>query len=345
MERIERQILQALATGGKSVYELIHRQDASLKEFLSVMHKLQGDLIYMENGKAGLTAKGVEVCRRLSIRPLRELSCTACEGTGYAVAEDFAEVLEKLKRIARSRPEALEKYDQGYMSLSGVVRRAEFIYERGDLAGTKIFVLGDDDLFSIAASLTRLPREVHVADIDERLVSFINQAAEEHGLQVKAEVYDVQRPLPNSLSRRFDVYVTDPVETLPGIRLFLSRAAASLHGKGSSGYFGLTTLEASREKWYRIQMMLLDMGLVITDIRRRFNVYPQEDKNFFRFQDKLPIVRHLGTEVDYDWYTSSFIRVEAVEDLRPSVTGEEILDEKVYRDDESLATPAASFEG
>ncbi len=111
------------------------------------------------------------------------------------------------------------------------------------------------------------------------------------------------------MSKRFDIYVTGPVEALPGIRLFLSRAAASLLGRGSSGYFGLTTLEASKMKCYRIQQMLLEMDFVVTDIKRKFDV----------------IFRMVGVKMDCDWYTSSFI-------------GE------VYRDDDSLGTPA-SFEG
>ena len=135
------------------------------------------------------------------------------------------------------------------------------------------------------------------------------------------------------------MFVTDPVETIPGLKLFLSRGVSTLRGEGCSGYFGITTLEASRRKWYLIQKMIHDMGFTITDIRRKFNVYPGEDKNFFRFQEKLPIVKELGLKIDYDWYKSSLYRIEAIRRPKPLVEGEMIIDEKVYKDEESWATP------
>ena len=68
-------------------------------------------------------------------------------------------------------------------------------------------------------------------------------------------------------------------------------------------------------------------------------MYPQDEKNFFRYQEKLPIVKKLGAEVDHNWYTSTLFRIEAVNEPKPIVEGEMIIDEKVYKDDESWATP------
>lgn len=339
MDRIRKQVLQALFNGNISVYKLIAHQDSSLKEVYRLLQDLNEDLITLKDGRVGLTEKGVKACSDLGLKKVDDPVCGTCGGTGYSISNFFSKILAEFSNLALDRPEAVERYDQGFMSLDGVIRRLEFIYERGDLVDSKIFVMGDDDLLSLAAGLTGMPRRVHVVDIDERLVSFINEKAEEMDLPIKAETYDVQQPLPNRLKGKFDIFVTDPVETLPGIKLFLSRATSSLKGRGSSGYCGLTTLEASRHKWYDIQKMLLEMGFVITDIRRKFNVYPMEEKNFFRFQDQLPIVQKLKIKSDCDWYTSAFIRVEAVKEPTPPVEGAMLLNEKVYRDDESWATP------
>jgi len=81
------------------------------------------------------------------------------------------------------------------------------------------------------------------------------------------------------------------------------------------------------------------MGFVITDLRRRFSIYPEDEKNFFRFQEKLPIVRHLQVNSDFNWYNSTLFRIESVKEPKPLVEGEMIIDEKVYKDDESWATP------
>lgn len=337
MDRILKQLLQEVYRDKMSVYRLIDAQDSSLPEFFNLIKESQ-ELI-LEDGKVRLTPKGLETCEALGIKRVGKLTCGSCGGTGYVIPEFFAEVLRDYSRIAEERPEAVKNYDQGFISLDGVIRRLEFIYERGDLTGSEIFVVGDDDLLSIAAALTGLPKSVFAVDIDERLVSFINEKAEEHGLRIKGEVYDVQQALPERLKKKFDVFVTDPVETLPGLELFLSRGVSTLRGVGCSGYFGLTTLEASRKKWYRIQRMLHEMGFVVTDIKRKFNVYPRGEKSFLRFQDALPIVQKLQAPVDHDWYRSALLRIEAVEEPRALIKGERLIDERIYKDEESWATP------
>ncbi|RLI72921.1 putative methyltransferase, partial [Archaeoglobales archaeon] len=284
-----------------------------------------------------LTDDGLKLCEDLGVKRVNEFTCEYCEGTGYVIL--FKDVLEEYARIAKDRPEAIEKYDQGFISLDGVIKRVEFIYERGDLVNSKMFIVGDDDLLSIAASLTGFPEKVVVVDIDDRLIDFINETAKDYKLPIEAIVYDVQKVFPEELKGKFDVFVTDPVETIPGLKLFLSRGVSTLKGVGCAGYFGITTLEASRRKWYEIQKIIHEMGFIITDLRRRFNVYPQDDKNFFRFQDKLPIVKKIGAKIDYNWYKSTLYRIEAVKQPKPIVEGEMTIDEKVYKDDESWATP------
>ena len=339
MERIRKQILQNLFKP-RSVYELLYLQDSSLPEVFELLKTMEKeDLIRISGGKVELTDKGRERAEGLGAKYFGDIYCQNCEGTGIDITKEFFEILKKYKEIASKRPEAIEEYDQGFISMNGVIRRVEFIYDRGDLAGSKIFVVGDDDLLSIAASLTDLPSKIFVVDIDERLIDFINKVANEEDLTVEAMKYDVQQAFPEFLRKKFDVFVTDPVETIPGLKLFLSRGVSTLKGEGCSGYFGITTLEASRRKWYEIQKLILEMGFTITDIRRHFNVYPEEEKNFFRFQDKLPIVKKLGAKIDFNWYSSSLFRIEAITDPKPLVEGEMRIDEKVYKDDESWATP------
>lgn len=336
--RIRNQILHAIANGIESVYGLIDRQDASLPEFLEILKDMQKDgIITLNGGRVKPTDKVREVIDKL--KKVDYQVCDCCNNTGYRLKGFFAEVLRDFLKIAENRPEAIEKYDQGFISPEGIVRRLSFIQERGDLLDSRIFVVGDDDLFSIAAALTGLPKEIQVGEIDERLVDFINKIGEKYSLPIEATVFDVQEPLPEKLSKRFDIFVMDPVETIPGLTLFLSRGVSSLKGKGCSGYFGITTLEASRKKWYKIEKIIHDMGFVITDLRRKFNVYPQSEKNFLRYHDKLPVSEKFGTEFDQDWYTSTLFRIEAVKEPEPVVKGRMVIDEKFYKDDESWATP------
>lgn len=123
------------------------------------------------------------------------------------------------------------------------------------------------------------------------------------------------------------------METIEGLKLFLSHGAAALKGEGSVCYFGLTTLEAGRKKWYQIQKMLLEQNYVMTDVRRNFNTYYNTD-----FNDDWPIGQKLGpNEDDYRWYWTAFLRCEAIDEPKPlvNIDEERELSVEIYRDDEA----------
>ena len=332
-DRVKMQILQNLYNGELSIWELISRQDSSLPEFYKKIKEMEKEkMIKIEKGRVSLVSKPGFLGKLEDIKS-EEIRCNCCGGTGYLPMEDLQ---KKYNEIIRERPMPLQDFDQGYISPESLLRRISFIFERGDLLDTSIFVIGDDDLLSIAAGLTELPSEIKVIDIDERIIDFINKISKKYRLNIEAFTYDVQEPLSKDLRRSFDVFISDPVETIPGIRLFLSRGVSALKGVGSSGYFGLTTLEASVKKWYEIQKILHSMGFVITDIIRKFSIYGGEE-NFLR-EENLPIVKKIKEKVDFDWYSSSFYRIEAVKEPKPAVTGRCIITREMYVDDESWAT-------
>ncbi len=337
LPRAAAQVLRRLYRSPASPWELIDSQDGTLREFCQVLERLEAEgLISRRGTRFELTEAGRREAARLG-GGLPEFRCGACGGRGYALPE--LEFADEFLRMVRGRPLPLEEYDQGYIAPEDVLLRAGFMLERGDVAGRSILLIGDDDLLSIALALTGVAKRVHALDADSRVVEFINSAASELDAELEAEVYDVRKPLPEELAGEFDVFVTDPVETLPGITLFLSRGAEGLRGRGCSGYFGLTTLEAGVGKWYRIQGVLQEMGFAITDIRRRFSVYPCEESNFFRYQEKLRVVKVLGSRCDHHWFRSAFCRVEAAEEPAPAVRGEVELGEEMYHDEECWATP------
>jgi len=339
MRRIERQILQNLLHGRMGVYRMIDLQDFSLSEFFSALKNLRrSSLVCLEDGVISLTPEGRRVAEEQKVASFGDPTCPECAGTGYRIDGIFMEVMERFIEIIRERPPAKEEFDQGFMSPDSVLRKIIFMYERGDLGG-HIFILGDDDLLSVALALTGIPERIFVVDIDEQLVGYIRSLANRHGLRIETSVYDVRREVPEYLKGRFDIFVSDPVETQEGFKLFFSRAVETLKGESCTGYFGITTLEASRKKWYAIQRMILEANFVITDIRRKYTVYPLDEKNFFRFEEKLLIVKRLKTKTDFNWYKSSLVRIEAIRKPRPLILGPCDMGERLYRDRESWATP------
>jgi hypothetical protein len=240
-------------------------------------------------------------------------------------------------------------FDQGNMFAEDVAMRLKFMDERGDLRGKRILVIGDDDLFSVAAALTGLPKSITVLEIDGRLVKLLNAIAARRGFPIEARTADMQLPLGDDLIGQFDVFVGDPVETLPGLTVFLSRGAAALRPEaGKAGYFGLTTVEAGVTKYREMELMLIRAGWVPTDIRRRMSDYPctstdTEDIQMLSIVASSPRRASFLSECDHPWYKSAFIRLESTRALTPPLgpknqthyTGLQLIcDDESYCDDD-----------
>lgn len=271
--------------------------------------KEQG-LVAVQDDALHLTPKGEAFCQAHKIAPYMSAQCSTCEGRGVSL-DILGEVAARFRELATRRPPPLREFDQGYVTPDVTLARVAFLWERGDLAHKDIIVLGDDDLTSLALALTAAPRRIAVLEIDERLVTFIQEAKKAHRLHMLEVVrHDLREPLPEALRGAFDVFVTDPTESFVGFQAFIERGLSALRGVGSSGYFGLTHVESSLYKWRRIQQLLINYGLVITDIRDPFNRYvnwgyEQEMRSWSWLPVKVP-PRDL-------WYTSAFYRVEWVE--------------------------------
>ncbi|MDN5348302.1 MAG: N4-bis(aminopropyl)spermidine synthase [Clostridia bacterium] len=343
-KRNAKQILTSLLAGPKTFWRLIREQDGHLVHYVRLLEKLEGEnLIDLDGGRIRLTEEGRALCQQQGLRPRQDTACPACGGRGLELKGIFGRALEEFREIARERPPALADFDQGHVDAASAVARAALIYARGDLENEDILILGDDDLTSIALALTGTESRITVLEADGRLVDFINRAAEKNGWKnLRARRYDVRDPLPGELRRKFGVFLIDPVETMPGITLFLYRCALGLRGKGAAGYIGLTHLEASREKWHAIQKLLLEMNFVITEIIHDFNEYELASEEFI---EKFGAARPRWGKLcppEVNWFTSNLVRVEAVEELKVPETagaaGEEMFRDgtKFYCDEETF---------
>ncbi len=337
-KRIRQQILRALKLRPMSFWELINYQDAHLVQFFEVIQALLKEgLISYAQGKFSLA-------KEVDLHPLEDTLCHCC-GLGVEIKGYFEEIYRRFLEISKDRPLPTSDYDQGFIRPIDTVRRVAYLYQRGDLEGTEIFILGDDDLFSVAAGLTRMPKRIVVVEIDQRLNQFLREFSRREGL-LNLEVYDynVIEELPVQFKRAFDVFVTDPVETRKGLKLFVGRCLESLKGPGASGYMGFTHREASLQKWFDFQRFILDAGLVITDILRDFTTYPEEENRWDDFYRTYEIMQKMELPIpDVDWYKSCFVRFEVIEGPRlPDFEKPTDLRE-LYFDDESWATPLPSF--
>lgn len=331
-ERIERQVLRVLSTGPKTFWEIVNRQDGTLKELYQTLNKLlkkklikrDGEFFYL-NGQAPL-------------KVFPDPRCENCRG-GIQIKGEYLKIFETYKEIVKSRPLPSIEFDQGFISAEDAVRRAIFMYERGDVEGKSIFILGDDDLVSIAIGLLGVAEKITVLEIDKRLTDFINDVSRKYNLNISTIAHDVLDSFPRREMNKYDTFLTDPVETLQGFIIFIYRCMQALKKRRSVGYFGLTHIEANLEKWYHIQKFILSTGMVITDILRDFSYYPEDENQWNENYQHYLINKKLKIGLpNVNWFRSSFFRIEAYDKIKLRKLPRLKSAHKLYVDDEAWCT-------
>jgi len=310
IEKIKTKILKEIAKG-KSFWEILRDSDFLLKDFIQAMNEIyEKGLIKTENNRLVLTKKGRKKINESSLM-FEPKICNKCGGKRILLNDSFKKIFLEYKKIVKERPFPELKYFQGYMNEYDVIARIAFIHLCDGLENKKIVLVGDDDLVSIALALTNLAKRICVLDIDEKLGEYINEICKKHKLDIEFYHYDVSDPLPKTFVGKFDIFSSEPLETLSGLKAFLARGVSCLKDNGS-GYFGLTRAEASYKKWLEIEKFLNRMNCVITDLISGFSVYPTlygniSFENFVKMLN-FPVERNEGI----DWYKSSLFRIEVL---------------------------------
>ncbi len=297
----------------------------TVAEIIKVL--LDVGLAVQENGALRLTPGGNAQAQARGIVPLIKQTCPECTGRGIDL-RPHSELLDQFKELVQNRPDAILEYDQGYVTPETTVARLALLAAKGDLQDKELIILGDDDLVSIAAALSGLPRRVVVLEIDPRLTDFIQTLAGTHHLAIEVYRQDLRRRLPAELCRQFDTFLTDPPETIPALELFLTRGLAALKGPCCAGYFGLTYAESSLAEWLTIQQILAGkLKVAVTDIIHNFNEYVNWNYLLESVRKDLSFVQ---VSPRANWYFSSMYRIETLVDYEADYDQEN-------RDRENLA--------
>ncbi len=319
-----------------NVWRIVDLSEEPLPLVVAVLNTL-GDLGYLEfdGSRIILTTKGRELVEKYGMGAKKDYTCSHCAGRTVEL-DEFSDLLSEFKAIVRNRPKPKHDFDQAYVTPETTVARVVLMHSRGDVENKEVFILGDDDLTSVALMLSGLPKRIAVLDIDERLVRFIERAAAEIGYSnVDMFTFDLREPLPGYALHKFDTFITDPPETVDAIRAFVGRGIATLKGPGCAGYFGLTRRESSLDKWREIQRFLLnEFGVVVTDIIRNFNEYVN-----WGYEEETRAWKLLPVKVkpSYNWYKSYMFRIQTLEGSR-GFEDRITAGDELYNDEEASTT-------
>jgi predicted methyltransferase len=209
-----------------------------------------------------------------------------------------------------------ESLDQLALLPQGIERKLSIMMTKGDVRNRDILCLGDDDLFSIACSLTCLPKSVTVFDADEKLIAFLKKVSPDLPVPIQAVALNFLNAIPDEHTKSYDVFITEPPDTLKGTLLFVSRGISCLRDEGIL-YLGITEETLNRKQWRDIQQSILDSGLAITDIYRDCEVYEIiGDELQWKGYDKLPA--WINKPATTPWYVSALVRAESTGSLTPA---------------------------
>jgi predicted methyltransferase len=196
----------------------------------------------------------------------------AGSGSEILIPDEYTETLEKLREYSLLRPEPSPQLDQAFATPETALRRALYLLEQGDLEGRNVLFLGDDDFTSVAAGLIGVARGITVIDIDERLIKVIEGVSRDAGLGIECVVHDLRLPLLERLRGRFDVVLTDPPYTVPGLELFLSRGVDALRRRKTASVY-LCFADKPPLEMLEVHRAITGMGLFVRELIPRFNLY------------------------------------------------------------------------
>lgn len=334
-ERSIKNVLGAILSTN-DFWQIVALSEEPLPLVADIINTLQKrGYVETREGSIVLTEKGKKLVNREGITPMNEIVCKYCLGRSISI-EGFKDILNEFEKIIKGRPAPKREFDQGFVTPDTVIARVAFMASRNDIQNKEIFVIGDDDLTSIALMLSDLPKRIAVIDIDKRLTDFIERAAEKIGYgSIDIFTFDIRDDLPEYIKRKFDTFITDPPETIYAIRAFVGRGISSLRSPGCAGYLGLTRRESSLDKWIEIEKLLVnEFNVVITDIIKNFNEYVNwgyEEKT--KAWELSPVKK----KPIHNWYKSYMIRILTLENSR-GFDGKIEVDEELYNDEESSTT-------
>jgi hypothetical protein len=164
-------------------------------------------------------------------------------------------------------------YDQSIETYESQTRRFKMMQALGDCHHKRLFVLGDDAMFSLYLAMHGVTSEIWVGDIDADLLAFIQSAAKKHGISnINVFEYNVYDALPPEHQGAFDCVTINGFKDLGGLLMFICRGVQSLKEPKSrrTGYFNFGSVDVTEDAMYGIdfelQKFLTKIGVTLEHV-------------------------------------------------------------------------------
>jgi hypothetical protein len=200
-----------------------------------------------------------------------QLAATALGDPLAARLAERGDLVATLEALIGRAPAPSRALDHVQATAETVVRRALWLDGGFDLDGARVLCLGDHDLSSLALAGLRPGVDLAVADVDDRVLAFIDAEA---GGRVACAWADLRLGLPEALAGWADLVLTDPPYTPAGVGLFMAAGAQALRDRDQGRLvlaFGFSARHPALG--LKVQQTLTRLGLVTEAIWPAFNRY------------------------------------------------------------------------
>ena len=299
------------------LWDLTRKSDAYVRVLLSLLFVLEKDgfVSIASDGKLKLTRQGLKLAKYFMIKRIETPLIESKQKTGLRLTPKFKTILETLRGLYQDViPQ--NRFDQAPLLPESAVYKVAYSISKGDATNKSIVCVGDDDLTSIIFALSGVPKRVLAVDIDKYLLEMIEEYSEEKELGIETLQLDLREPVPSEYRNSFDLFMTEPPDTVAGITLFVSRGVELLkNADGMTGYCGVSVTACPPLGLLQIQKNLTSMGLLIADRIPKYSDYPPHRTE----------LKHVEVPDCYDafyppkkvWYSADLLRLKTTRETKP----------------------------
>ena len=307
LERAHRARL--VLTGDEDWPDFVHRMDLSMREYISghtgevleaapdreeLLSRLaRTEKLYREHSMPQPYQGPAEHVGPLMTKPVRlvDFIFDHCRAFLEHDLEDQSEDLDvHLVKLFFDRPALKLRYEQQFCIPRTTQLRARRIIDALK-PGSRVLVLGDDDLVGLALVEMTDTLQVDILELDADLVAFLKEKSNNRFTILE---HNLRHGVPDSMKDKYDAVTTDPPYADDGMRFFLECAKTSLKKNNESRLF-LSTFPGLLESPEKFWSDLDELGLDILQQQNHFSRYVYN--NMYRVQH-LAAFRHLGSPIN-----------------------------------------------
>lgn len=303
------------------LWDYTKMSDEYVRVILSLLFVLEKEKFVSIDVKGGmsLTRKGMGLAKHLFIKKGPKPFVKIAPRHGLVLTPKFKKILRNIKVLYKDiTPQ--NRFDQAPLVPESAVYKAAYTLSKGDATHKSIVCVGDDDLVSVTLALSKAPNRILAVDIDKYLLETIEEYSEKNKLKIETLQQDLKKPIPEEYRNKFDLFITEPPDTVNGTTLFVSRGIDFLKDTpGMIGYCGVSVTACPPLGLLQIQKNFNKMNLRVLERLPKYDDYPPHRTELKHVE--VPDCYNAFYPPKKVWYSADLVRLKTTKATKPFYKG------------------------